>query len=119
MNIFPQGEEIEMSREELPFRRESVLQTFEHEDPDGKSRKYTVGVGLYPDGRLGEIFLDGMKVGSDAQTLMDDAAVSVSRNLQHGDDPRRLAAAMTKRSLLRHALEVAYQIVGNSAEIAK
>ncbi len=106
-----QGDPIDMSRAELPTRRESVLQNFEHEGPDGSVRTYTVGIGLYPDGRLGELFLDGMKAGSDAQTLMDDAAVSVSRNLQHGDDPRKLAAAFTKRSLLRHALEVAYQIV--------
>lgn len=101
----PQGDQIDMSRVELPLRRESVLQTFEHDNAE-----HTVGIGFYPDGRLGELFLDSAKIGSDVQTMLDDAAVSISRNLQHGDSIRKLAAAFTKGGLIRRALEIAAEI---------
>jgi hypothetical protein len=78
-----------MSRERLPLRRpnETLDLVF-----DGCA--YAVTFGLYPDGRVGEVFTHGAKVGSTMARLLDDACVALSLLLQHGVTPERLAASM-------------------------
>ena len=58
--------------------------------------RYHVSVGWYDDGRLGETFIHGAKVGSDADGLQADIGVLISRLLQFGDDPQALAASMAR-----------------------
>lgn len=68
-----------MTREALPNRRR-----IEHFDLVCNGILYTVGVGLYPDGRVGEIFLDSGKAGTDLRRNTHDMAAAVSIALQHG-----------------------------------
>ena len=49
---------------------------------DGQS--YTGGVGRFEDGRIAEIFINGSKVGTAAETNAQDAAIVASLALQHG-----------------------------------
>jgi len=69
----------EVQRHKLPDERRSI------------THKFTVGthegyltVGLYPDGRPGEIFIVMAKEGSTISGLMDSFALAVSMALQHG-----------------------------------
>jgi|GEM_PF-4754236 len=52
---------------------------------------WLVGVGFYADGRAGEIFIDGVKSGSQLEGLVDDSAVLISMLLQSGWSPADLA----------------------------
>lgn len=68
-----------MSRERLPMERSAV------------THKFTVGgqegyltVGMYPDGRPGEVFLTASKTGSTVNGLLDTVATLTSLALQHG-----------------------------------
>ena len=66
-------------RDYLPARRRAETVEFEH-----RGLGYTASVGFYPDGRLGEAFLDGVKAGTDAQINAKDGAVFLSIALQYG-----------------------------------
>lgn len=73
------------TRDRLPNRRphEAVDFAFSRE-PHGFGLDYTFGLGRYPDGRLGEVFLDCHKLSSAATDEARDAAVTISVALQHG-----------------------------------
>ncbi|SNB84060.1 hypothetical protein SAMN06265338_13216 [Rhodoblastus acidophilus] len=66
-------------RESLPTRRRHYIQ---------KARigghKLYLQAGAYPDGRLGEIFIDMHKEGSAFRELMNNFAIAVSIGLQYG-----------------------------------
>lgn len=65
----------------LPNRRRTETITV-NSPPNGKAH---VSIGYFPDGKIGEIFINhGSKVGSDAAVNASDAAVAVSIALQHG-----------------------------------
>ena len=66
-------------RERLPNRR--AASTF---DIEASGLRYTVTLGYYPDGRIGEIFLENHKQGSQAGIMASDAAIAASLALQHG-----------------------------------
>src|SRR5262249_55598342 len=68
-----------MSRERLPNRRHHESFAFEH-----AGIRYTAGIGRFNDGQLAEIFLNGAKCGTDADTAAKDAAIVASLALQHG-----------------------------------
>lgn len=68
-----------MQRERLPNRRQSEVAEFEL-----GGIRYRAAVSRFPDGRLGELFLDGPKVGSSAQIAAHDAAIAASLALQYG-----------------------------------
>ena len=53
-----------------------------------------VTIGFYPDGRPGEVFTHGARSGSNLDALLADACVVVSCLIQHGAEPRDLAASM-------------------------
>ena len=59
---------------------------------------YTVTVGFFPDGRVGEIFIAGRKAGSQADDAARDAAIAASFALQHGASLDKLRAALTRNS---------------------
>jgi ribonucleoside-diphosphate reductase alpha chain len=67
------------SRERLPDERKAITHHFSVGGHDGY-----VTVGLYPDGRPGEIFFRVTKEGSTVNGLMDSLGISMSMALQHG-----------------------------------
>ncbi|MCL4308875.1 MAG: vitamin B12-dependent ribonucleotide reductase [Candidatus Thermoplasmatota archaeon] len=66
-------------RERLPDERRAITHHFSVGGHDGY-----VTVGLYPDGRPGEIFFRVTKEGSTVNGLMDSLGISMSMALQHG-----------------------------------
>jgi len=80
---------VAVGRERLPARRRSLLLRVVY-----RGTHYHVRIGLYADGRLGELFSYGDKIGSDRRREMDDACVCVSVALQWGADIHELAESM-------------------------
>jgi hypothetical protein len=78
-----------MTRQRLPDRRFAETVALEH----GGAR-FMVTIGFYPDGRPGEVFTHGARSGSTLDALLADACVVVSCLIQHGAEPRDLAASM-------------------------
>ena len=78
-----------MPRERLPNRRHAVVL-----DLDYRGNRHHLAVGLYDDGRPGEVFISGARTGSDVDGLLADLGVLISRALQHGDSIEALAAGM-------------------------
>ena len=76
-------------RQRLPNHRpnETVNLHFE-------GQHYHVTVGYFADGRPGEVFCHGAKVGSGMDLLIDDACVALSMLLQYGAEPVSLAHSM-------------------------
>jgi hypothetical protein len=66
-------------RNRLKDRRPHWLYRFEC---NGQS--YTGGIGRFEDGRIAEVFINGSKVGTAAETNAQDAAIVASLALQHG-----------------------------------
>jgi ribonucleoside-diphosphate reductase alpha chain len=66
-------------RERLPDNRQAITHHFSVGGHDGY-----VTVGLYPDGRPGEVFFRVTKEGSTVNGLMDSLGISMSMALQHG-----------------------------------
>ncbi|MDR6953808.1 hypothetical protein J2X65_003171 [Ancylobacter sp. 3268] len=91
-----------MTRERLPDRRSS--EAFEIVVA---GIRYTVTFGYYDDGRVGEVFIDGTKIGSDAEIFASDAAVSISLALQHGVTPETL-----RKSIRQNAAGASLGLVG-------
>src|SRR6476620_5379220 len=80
-----------MTRRILPQRRAS--ETF---DLRFWSQNFTITVGRYPDGMIGEVFIDGGKTGQDIQSTARDAAVVLSLALQHGTPIETIRHAVTR-----------------------
>lgn len=83
-------------RERLPNRRAAVTFDFEHVSPSGLRATMTATVGLYPDGRIGEVFLVTAKSGTDLQIANRDAAVALSLAFQHGCPIEAVAPAFLR-----------------------
>jgi hypothetical protein len=73
------GVSVNAAREKLPNRRGCM--TF---DIRVGGLRYTVSVGYYESGRIGEIFIQNHKQGSEAGIMASDAAVAASIALQYG-----------------------------------
>lgn len=75
-------------RERLPAERAGTTRTFRlayvHKDGKPEVMSIYVRTGIYPDGRLGEIFITADKIGSLASGALDAAATMVSLLLQYG-----------------------------------
>src|ERR1051325_3019770 len=80
-------------REALPPRRRCETFSFPH---DGQ--RYTVNLGFYDDGRLGEIFLDAARSGTAIQNHARDTAVTLSIALQYGCMPETIRHAVTRHA---------------------
>ena len=78
-----------MTRVRLPNRRAAETVKLEH-----GGQRFTVTIGFYPDRRPGEVFTHGLRTGSNFDGLLADACVVVSCLIQHGAEPRDLAASM-------------------------
>jgi hypothetical protein len=79
------------ARERLPNRRQCESFEFTHAGLD-----FTLCHGLYPDGRVAEIFLSSHKPGSPIEAIARDAAVTVSIALQFGANLETIRAALTR-----------------------
>lgn len=82
-----------MSRARLPNCRGHELLDFEH-----AGINYTAGIGCFEDGRLAEIFLTTIKLGTAIDINARDAAVAASLLLQHGCNVETLRHALTSNA---------------------
>lgn len=78
-------------RETLPNRRrqESIDFTF-------NGVGFTASIGRYPDGRIGEVFLECEKTTASIESVGRDAAIVLSIALQHGARLDSIRDALTK-----------------------
>jgi hypothetical protein len=81
MDISPSSESVKppTGRERLPNRRASQNIAFERDN-----LKFQMTIGLYPDGRPGEVFLNAEHANSLLDVLAHDAAIILSIALQFG-----------------------------------
>jgi hypothetical protein len=81
------------AREQLPNRRASFNYTFKL---DGF--RFTATVSYFPDGRIGELFLNNHKHGNQLDTNARDVAILLSFALQHGADIDAIRRALCRDS---------------------
>jgi hypothetical protein len=79
MPISNSNSTVQCVRDRLPNRRVAITTAFER---DGS--QYQMTVGFYPDGRVGEVFLNADRANSLLDFLMSDAAILASVALQYG-----------------------------------
>jgi hypothetical protein len=79
------------TRTRLPNRRFSESFTFEL---DGL--KFTATISRFPDGRIGELFLNNHKAGNQSDTNARDAAILLSFALQYGADINMIRKALCR-----------------------
>jgi hypothetical protein len=84
---------VARQRERLPNRR--LGETFELEVA---GLRYTATIGRFPDGRIGEIFLNNHKSNSAADTNARDSAIVCSIALQCGADIETIRRALCRDS---------------------
>jgi hypothetical protein len=80
-----------MIRERLPDRRAAELRDFTH-----AGRRWTVTIGRFPDGRVGEVFLDTPKA-SPIGEIAADAAIAASVAFQFGAPLETVRHALADR----------------------
>ena len=103
-------------RERLPDRRPNQTRVIRWAGSDDQPTEFSVTVGYYLDGRPGEVFANGPKVGSAMQALLEDSCVAVSIALQHGVTPEALAHSMGRTPISKTETRPA-SIVGAIAEV--
>ena len=59
---------------------------------------YICTIGRFPDGRIGEVFLNNHKSNSAADVNARDAAIAFSFAVQHGADPDAIRRALSRDS---------------------
>lgn len=87
-------------RDLLPARRASTTFSFPFADPASgvTVAEITATLGFYDDGRVGEVFLSGPKLGSALEQAARDIGLLTSLLLQYGASPVVIARAMTKNA---------------------
>jgi hypothetical protein len=80
-------------RNRLPNRRACETSSFEH-----AGALYRLTIGFYPNGSVGELFLNGEHSNSLLDTIMSDAAIALSFAVQHGADLAAIKLAMKRDS---------------------
>ena len=78
-------------RRPLPQRRVAVTFEVVHQN-----MPFAVTLGFYPDGRIGEVFINGGKTGTAIESIVRDAAVILSIAAQHGTPIETLRHAVTR-----------------------
>jgi hypothetical protein len=94
-------------RERLPNRRATETFTFELE-----GLRFTASVSRFPDGRIGELFVNNHKAGNQVDTNAHDAAILLSFALQDGAD-----IAAIRKALCRDSAGRALGPIGRALEI--
>jgi hypothetical protein len=102
-------------RQRLPNRR--MGETFELEVA---GLRYTATIGRFPDGRIGEIFLNNHKSNSAADTNARDSAIVCSIALQCGADLETIRMALCRDSRGRPSgpLGAALDLFAQSQQLA-
>ena len=95
-------------RQNLPTRRESTTFNFEAEG----GLRYVASVSRFPDGTLGEIFLNNHKASSAADVNACDAAVVCSIALQFG-----VPSEVIRSAVMRDAKGAARGPLGRALDI--
>lgn len=85
LSLLPRGE-----REAFPPRRKSIT----HKVRVGDSPPIFLHMGVFPDGRLGEIFIDVSKVGSTLQGILDAFGKIFSIALQYGTPLEEMVSSL-------------------------
>jgi hypothetical protein len=98
---------VTSSREHLPNRRAAVTFDFE-----AVGLRFTCTVSSFPDGRVGEVFIDNHKAGSQVGAIVRDAAVATSLALQFGCPLETL-----RRALLRNPDNSAASPLGRALDL--
>jgi hypothetical protein len=80
-------------RDRLPNRRPAITSTFER---DGS--RFEMTAGYYPDGRVGEIFLNADRANSLLDSLVHDAAILTSLALQYGCSLQEITHALKRNA---------------------
>jgi hypothetical protein len=62
--------------------------------PPFSGSRYHVTIGEYKDGRPGEVWIHGAKVGSEFDGMLDDASILLSVLIQIGFDTENISAAL-------------------------
>src|SRR5262249_134857 len=81
------------ARRRLPHRRGAVALDIEH-----AGHRYRMHVGYFPDGAVGEVFLDAAKQNSTLDAFATDAAILLSLLLQHGVPVAEIGHALSRSS---------------------
>ena len=89
---------LPVTRQRLPDRRLCESFTFEL-----AGLRFTASVGRFPDGRIGELFLNNHKSGNQSDTNARDAAIILSFAIQYGADINEIRKALC-RDNAGHAL---------------
>jgi hypothetical protein len=99
-------------RQRPPNRRASAFIEFE-----SMGMRFVASVSHYPDGRIGELFLDNHKCGSAISTLVRDLAIVFSFAVQHGADAEAIRRALCRDSEGRPLgpIGVALDLLANEA----
>src|SRR5262245_14663293 len=79
------------ARMRLPARRAAETLTLEF-----AGLRYTVTIGHFPDGRLGEVFIANHKAGNASNTAVRDAGILLSLLLQHSCAAEVIADAVSR-----------------------
>lgn len=79
------------ARRRLPDRRSAFALELEH-----GGHRYRAHVGFYPNGVLGEVFIDAAKQNSSLDALGADAAILISLLLQQGVTPEEIGHALRR-----------------------
>jgi hypothetical protein len=80
-----------MTRRRLSQRRNAIAVELEH-----AGHRFRMQVGHFPDGTLGEIFLDAIKQNSTLDAFAADAAILISLLFQHGVLPEAIGHALRR-----------------------
>ena len=96
-----------MTRERLPDRRSNESFSFEL-----NGLRFSATVSRFPDGRIGELFLNNHKFGNQSDTNARDAAILLSFALQHGAD-----VDVIRRALCRDSQGRALSPIGEALDL--
>lgn len=100
-----------MSRERLRNRRRSITMT-----GDYAGSQLTVSIGLYPDGRPGEVFGNIGRAGNELERTMNDACIALSIALQNGATSKELSHTIAARAPGREPSSIVGAVVELLAE---
>jgi hypothetical protein len=102
-------------RNRLPNRRPA--ESFELQV---EGLRYTATVGRFPDGQIGELFLNNHKSNCSADSSARDSAIVFSIAIQHGADPQTIRRALCRDSQdrasgpLGAALDIIMGVLGDA-----
>ena len=103
-------------RERLPDRRPNQTRVIRWVGSDDQPTEFSVTVGFFMDGRPGEVFANGHKIGSAMQSLLEDSCVAISLALQGGVRPEDLSHSMGRTPISKTKTRPA-SIIGAIAEV--